>query len=427
MVRDLPVEVGRPAESIKTSNDVASKYAEPALASQKPKKRGSSFFAKVRSVFKEFDQAKPSHQHRDPERLHVSTTDPPISPPHSPTAQSHVELGQFEFERGNLLEPDHGRLVGEGATGFLILTPSNSSVDNGRKNSVQPVFPSATEVVTQRLRRSSSSTLGECAHSLPEASDERKPEPSQVPKSPSGGLDIRALKLSSSTSDSEREGVHIALANYLSALCKDSVLSCSPALINFFTTRPSDLEHQSNKQHNLACRNTGIIASDREQDDDSTPIAFKGETSMMENSSPRRVRSAEDGITGTDFSAGIDTNSNSHDCLKGHRQVLADVSVSHLAVEPGSMARASSYGQQEGGMRGLGAHTLLNGSTYQQSADIHVTEHSAIPIQKYGANGSVDVPPKVIARRPLTVDDFDLIRTLGKGCAGKVCPPMCRM
>ncbi|KAJ9119711.1 hypothetical protein QFC22_003421 [Naganishia vaughanmartiniae] len=396
------------------SDEVAPKDAQPKSPSQKPKKRGSSFFAKVRSVFKDFDQAKPAPiQNRDSDLLHVSTTDPPISPPHSPTAcshaeRSHAELGLFAFEKGKPLEPDYSRLVGERANEFLSLTPSNSSADNSKSDTAKHSKNSATNAVTRRIHSSSSSTLGESAHGSPKMSDQTRMELSSdairqlsVSSTPPGdALNIRDLKLSSSSSDSDREGVHIALANYLSGLCKDGTLSSSLALRDFFATRQSDLEHQSNKQRNLASRSTGIIASEEEQHEDSPPNAFDAETSLTANSLPRRIRSAENGITGSSFPADIETSKTPYISPADNRQVPANVPVSHLGFDSGVIERPSSCGQQEGGSKGLDMPTL----------------------PEDGANGRVGVSSKPTARRPLTVDDFDLIRTLGKGCAGKVSP-----
>jgi hypothetical protein len=428
--------VGPRDDSIKTSGEIAPKDSQPTSPSQKPKKRGSSFFAKVRSVFKDLDQAKtPPMQNKHSERLHVSTTDPPISPPHSPTARSHVELGLFEFEKGKPLKPEHSRLVGTKANGFLSLTPSNSSADNANGDHVKQITSSATEAITDRVRSSSSSsTLGESAQGSSRLSDQRKLEPSSdatlQPSLLSPGLtnalDVRSLKLSSSSGDSDREGVHIALANYLSGLCKDRALSTSTALRSFFATRPSDLEHQSNKNPNLVCRNIGIIASEKEQDVTLPPPAFAADTNLAENSLPRRIRSAENGIGGSDFLENTITSNRSHIRLDDDRQASADVHVSHLESERGIITRTTSCSQQAGGINGLGIPaqppTVPNASTKKPLRDVNNADNSAKPIQKDNANGPVDVLPKSTAGRPLTVDDFDLIRTLGKGCAGKVSP-----
>lgn len=427
-------------DAIKTSGEVAPKDSQPTSPSPKPKKRGSSFFAKVRSVFKDLDQAKtPPMQNKDSERLHVSTTDPPISPPHSPTARSHVELGLFEFEKGKPLKPDHSRSFGTKGTkanGFLSLTPSNSSADNAKGDNDKQIASSATEAITDRVRSSSSSsTLGESVQASPRLSDQRKLEPSSdtalqrllSSSCPANPLNVRSLKLSSSSGDSDREGVHIALANYLSGLCKDSALSTSTALRSFFATRPSDLEHQSNKNHNLVCRKIGIIASEKEQDVTLPPPAFAADTNLAENSLPRRIRSAENGIGGSDLLENTITSNRSHIRLDDDRQASADVHVSHLESERGIITRTTSCSQQAGGINGLGIPaqppTVPNASTKKPLRDVNNADNSAKPIQKDNANGRVDVPPKSITRRPLTVDDFDLIRTLGKGCAGKVSPP----
>ncbi|KAJ9102619.1 hypothetical protein QFC19_004728 [Naganishia cerealis] len=422
LVQELPLLSNRHDDLAGTGGETRPKHSQPPSPSKQPKKKRSSFFAKVRSVFRDSEQqAKPCPpiQNQNSEFSHVSRTDPLISPPHSPATRPHAELGLFDFEKGNTLGPTASPLMGERTTAFLSLTPSNSSGDNAKGDNVKQICDTVIGAVADRRRTGSSSTLGTSALGSPKLSDPHSPEgssdailqPSHLPISSPDAMDLQPLQLDSPSSTSNREGVYIGLANYLSALCKDETLSTSLALREFFTSRPSDLENQSNKQRDLASRNTGIIAYQKAQDEDSSTIAFNIDVSILGDSLPRRIRSVENGISETSMLSDAKTATKS--------VTDAFLETSATLIHPVSSSTLSEADHSRLGMPTLTTVPQIGTGT-QLSDDVSASETFLKQAQMDGPEDCSPVPQKILARRPLTVDDFDLIRTLGKGCAGKV-------
>jgi hypothetical protein len=368
-----------------------------------PKKKSSVFLSRVRTCFQESHQPPQATNQLQPTRLQIPTSAyPPISPPHSPGG-SPASVRDMSKPQGGEAWVHHSTNQ-KGVPGeSLSLTPSNSSNDNSAGRS-------GSRHVSQDYRRTSSTdqTLGgsdipgilkASSNVMPSS---RRPEP-MIPRdvATSVGSANRQCTPSLPLDQLEFDRLDVALADYLIELCSDPVTVRSDALHRFFDLRRPVAYTTAGYQRSEHSLNVGPHAPS---------VSEKHSSQAADTVS----RFAKPEIEQNKISAISQAMESDQQHLRARH--LLNGGSEHIP-------NADEAGPSE-------AHVIA----HSRSLESHSTRVDVSRCEKELPNGVVQdkvpsaaspletspVRPSERQSRKVTVDDFDLIRTLGKGCAGKV-------
>lgn len=358
----------------------------------------------------------PSSQPRPAMHHKVSTSEPPISPPHSPTGDPSVKLSALAFESRGNGGPTASMMYGA-REDMSSLTPSNSStlnVQGARSKRVShtsttsahadghSINPALLSGVSSpgAIRASENAYLGHLAPpSLPPSrmSQRRSLDPIIIPPTdvhkipspqalPSNGLD--AL---------EFNRTDVALADYLIALCSQPTARERDILRLFFRVRgpgPS--------------LSTSAAASSPHPPG---PI----NSSAAENGNAEIAPKADGpGLAGAAVPAAKPAVEDDQQAWRSHRedsQVCARQEIVSDSADHTVSGDLCPHRNSE----------PITTNTCQEvqsgSAQASPASRGSVALLARDSTGQ-----QVASRQPrkVTIDDFDLIRTLGKGCAGKV-------
>lgn len=389
-----------------------------------PKKKSSLLISKLRSLFQDSQQASIAPELRRQVKPQISTpTEPPISPPLSP------RTGPEATQRSTESQNEHTVLVHESKLEVapqrsVSITPSNSSNDNSAR------FISKSRQVVQNHVPESSTNLA-----LDVFEPQHVPEipPHSSSSSHSGafepyarvhervGLDMEASNVcvnrvstpSLPLDDLEFNRLDVNLADYLIALCSDPRIERSDALHRFLNPRRPETF-------------TG-----------SSPMDQGSHTSRSETidkPSCNQSTLGEEGCVNPEIKAGEDsaeskTGQDSSNRSQTARQ-FEGKKVSHARTSPGPFPGEENALKQ--------TKSLEDAVTTAIGSGLDTVPHPGDPVNSgtrldQGGEG-YDGPssygrerssPQTCPSKPrkVTINDFDLIRTLGTGCAGKVSYP----
>lgn len=334
------------------------------------------------------------------------TSDPPISPPQSPGGDASGKLGAFAFEKQGLEVPSASIMYGAREE-LSSLTPSNSNTADvhGARSQRMSQNSVTSEKTNNHLIRpvpvsgvSRSGAVPENAYPgllappsletasllpiiIPPVNANKLPSPQALP---SNGLD-----------DLEFNRTDVALADYLISLCSQPTAPERDILRQFFCVRRPATPA-------LSTSTGGAVAHP------ATPIY----SSATESLNARTATNADKTISAgapiaevKDFSKAEDE---AMDCGGDDgiaRNVQIGVSDSENQAILGDV-RARRQSEPSCCEDGQPTSTDMSQSP---------SDSVAVPNDGSGGLGVRNGQP-----RKATIDDFDLIRTLGKGCAGKV-------
>ncbi|GHJ86678.1 hypothetical protein NliqN6_3080 [Naganishia liquefaciens] len=373
--------------------------------SKTPKKRPSIFMTRLRSFFQEPQPAATVSDQKRSVHLQFATVDqPPISPPHSPvTANRSTRTGcQESILQEPQVEPHRS----------LSMTPSNSSNDNSAghiRGPLQAVQKHALKLPSDQkygvfelqttIKRPSHLSL----HSSRGASGRSARECQQVDRDigapESRGNEV--LTPSLPLDDLEFNRLEVDLADYLISLCSDPVIEGSDALCHFLHLRgPGTFEDTSLTDHGLqSCQKQMLNGSARSNSMPADNANFKiAEGKVSANSGTQRQ--TVDGDSGN----GMSHIAPSCQPILGQSHILTQSkSLEDRAITIVKTVRDSGAVNEDTGVRA---------STSNISGEINY-----VPFES-----ELELDSSQIRSEPrkVTIDDFDLIQTLGKGCAGKV-------
>lgn len=407
-----------------TPANLAPPREEPSTTSpsKKPKKRPSFFLAKVRSIFQDSQSPKTViSQSRPAVHQRLPTSDPPISPPHSPGEGTEAKLGSFEFEK-------HRGRVPAGSMGareqLSSLTPSNSSTVNARASNPQRISQNS-ETGLQTDSRCILQVPVSNNGVFPKGSNDVLSLTSSTPmRLESLGAGSPSLLLPESAPIVDRNNsssaqllplddleyrLDAALADYLIALCNEPTQAERNILRNFFSLR---LAEHSDKSARL---------SSSEALSASPAIPALSRTAEELNNCNGRIAAdlAKDPLPADAYGPQIVSSPSDA------QERLERITTSHSVPEARTRlieteeVTVSSAGCPESQSRC--SHS--EGRDFLEPAALDTSPSPSVPAadstaHELAGNGVPSVHPS----RKITIDDFDLIRTLGKGCAGKVSP-----
>lgn len=380
-----------------------------------PKKRSSIFLSKLRSFFQESQKATIPTDHPRPVKLQIPTSAyPPISPPLSPRNGQSIAMGLSHSRIEEAVAADNSKLerVQEGT---LSLTPSNSSNDNsaGRSGSRPVSQDSRLEPSTDRRLGGSDILPMHAHHSSP-------PPPSPrlaLGHTSQGHLDVfpdlgrsvlrgnRHPTPSLPLDELEFNRLDVSLADYLIELCSDLASLQCDALHRFFDLRrpiaytTADYQLSQHPSMDLKPSETvpvppisnekaSLSASIQNESDDMRQSAHS-----PPSSSPVRIIAPAEAVPKESSILAHTRSLENHSAGTSAQRWDNDP---YISPSDDAVPNESPYGEME----------------IDNSPPASELEPSRIRPSK---------------SHKITVDDFDLIRTLGKGCAGKVSRPHIRI
>lgn len=359
-----------------------------ASPSKKPKRRPSFFLAKVKSLFQDSQPARtPTPLSQPSPVLHqqVSNSEPPISPPHSPARGSRAKVGAHAFE--NRGTGDLSTIMMHGVKENLSsLTPSNSStadiqgmrsqrISQNSTTSQKPGGHFSKPASASGLSGDGTVQTSETTHPGFPAPPSLQPcptdqrvilEPIVIPPIDPHNIPSPQALPSNGLDALEFDRTDVALADYLIALCSRPTTAERDILRLFFRVRRPG-----------PALSTSTAAS-------AAQLAGKIHPSTTEVVNAGIPFNVEEASLTDDTSAG------------GDKAIPGDVSLRRKS-EP-SPPKACQELQR------TSAGTSPSPPDRVVEPDCGSTAQRASPKQSHH----------------VTIDDFELIRTLGKGCAGKV-------
>lgn len=404
------IAAGSLSETSKASSHLG--LSDAAASPGVRKKKSSAFLSKVRTFFQESHQPVHAINQLQPTRLQIPTSAyPPISPPHSPGCSPASDRDMSKPPVGEAWAPHSTNQKGiQGES--LSLTPSNSSNDNsaGRSDSQQLSQDFKLALSTDRtlggsvtLRKSKASsdltTSLQLAPILPAKDHVRIPYNGAA--SVSG--DNRRRTPSLPLDQLEFDRLDVALADYLIELCSDPVTVRSDALHRFFDLR----------------RPVAYTTADYQRSEHSSSNTGPHAVLALEKHSSRTM----DTVSRLDTKPGIEqdvltatSTAKESDQQQPLAQHLSNGDYTYIqnAIKAGpSEAHVIAHS------RSLESHSTRVDASRCDKEIVNGVAHDEVPIAASSLESSHVQPSQHLSRK-ITIDDFDLIRTLGKGCAGKV-------
>jgi hypothetical protein len=380
--------------------------------SKKPKRRPSFFLAKVKSMFQDSQPAKTIiSQPRPAIQQKPSTSAPPISPPHSPGGDPSAKIGAFAFENPGAAIPPASVLVGNRE--LSSLTPSNSSAADVHGAGPQRISQNSVAslkahnhlfkpISTPGVFRSAAVPDTVCPELLAPPSFEsarlhQRLDPLVIPAVAANKIPSSQGLPSNGLDDLEFNRTDVALADYLIALCSHPNASARDVLRHFFRVRgPVTPSLSGLGAGAFAHSATPIYRTATESPDARTTL--KAEESGAVAAEVKDCSIAND--EAMDSGGG---DHKTHDVRTGlgvsdreDQAMLGDVRARRQSEPNRSRARQN---------------------VQPTSPDTSRSPSDAVASPDHESGG---LGVRSGRQRKVTIDDFDLIRTLGKGCAGKV-------
>lgn len=377
--------------------------------SKKPKRRPSFFLAKVKSMFQDSQPAKTIiSQPRPAIQQKPSTSAPPISPPHSPGGDPSAKIGAFAFENPGAAIPPASVLVGNRE--LSSLTPSNSSAADVHGAGPQRISQNSVAslkahnhlfkpISTPGVFRSAAVPDTVCPEllappSLESARLHQQLDPTVIPpvnanKTPSPqGLPSNGLD------DLEFNRTDVALADYLIALCSQPTAKARDVLREFFRVRgPATPSLSDSAAGPFAHTATPVYPAATESFNSRNIVNAEGTGAAAAEVKSSKVNAVVRDSCGDDDIA--------HDVRSGVSDREGQAMLGDVRARRQSEPNRSETRQ----------------NVQPTSSDTSPSPSDAVASPDHGSGGS---GVRSGQQRKVTIDDFDLIRTLGKGCAGKV-------